>query len=151
MSSFSPRTFFIILNCLALATTYALDSKALSDTDKVLSRHRRFIVPSSTGWTLTTKLKLTVPVDLIGSSVSFSVPFVYSFDSSTLTGRGFAGESENEGGFLLSGGAEHELHRLRLLRSVENRLVSSPHLAKVSKPTFEKSLFFLEVFFLLRW
>lgn len=51
--------------------------------DKKLSRHRRFFIPSSTGWFLDLTFTLLVPIQDIGSTLFATVPFAYSFDTGT--------------------------------------------------------------------
>ena len=48
---------------------------------KVLRRHRRFVLPSDSGWSASFGSTLSIPIEGASSSLSFSIPFSYSFDS----------------------------------------------------------------------
>ena len=76
----------LVILCLGLASVAASQQSPLSrglSKERVLSRHRRFLVPASSGWSVTFKVTLTIPLQDVGSSVSIAVPFTYSFDDGT--------------------------------------------------------------------
>ena len=54
------------------------------ESNRSLSRHRRFVYPTSTGWVLSFLFTLVIPVqgELTGS-LSITVPFTYTVDSGT--------------------------------------------------------------------
>ena len=51
------------------------------DGKQKLSRHRRWIYPSDSGWSITFKGTLAMPIEDTSSSLGMAIPFTYSFDS----------------------------------------------------------------------
>lgn len=58
-----------------------ISSSMVQRKDEFLSRQRRFAIPQSSGWSLTTTFKLSIPLVDIGSSMAITVPFTYKFDT----------------------------------------------------------------------
>ncbi len=114
----------------SIATLLTITFLTACNCDELLSRHRRFLLPQASGWKFTTTLTLKLPIDALGTSISFSVPFKYDIDSGSITGRGFDFGGDLDQQVELSPSAEHELRRFRLLESVEQRIASSPALSK---------------------
>lgn len=54
-----------------------------SISNKVLSRHRRFLIPANSGWRFAATLSLVIPIQDLGSSLTLSIPFSYSLDDGT--------------------------------------------------------------------
>ena len=48
---------------------------------RVLRRHRRFVLPQNSGWAVSFGSTLSIPIEGASSSLSFSIPFSYKFDS----------------------------------------------------------------------
>ena len=55
---------------------------SLEQNPELLSRQRRFAIPGSTGWSITTDLTftLTIPLEGLDTSVTVKVPFTYALD-----------------------------------------------------------------------
>ena len=55
---------------------------SLEQNPELLSRQRRFAIPSSSGWSITTELtfELSIPLEGLDTSVTVEVPFEYSLD-----------------------------------------------------------------------
>lgn len=64
-----------------LGSSFGLEQSALSDPNRPLSRHRRFLIPSDSGWTFKTAFSLVIPIQDVGSSLTLSIPFTFEFDS----------------------------------------------------------------------
>ena len=74
------------LLALAAVASASLDVEgdiASSSSNRVLSRKRRFIYPSDSGWVFTATFSLVIPLtaDYGAGSISFTAPFVYFVDS----------------------------------------------------------------------
>ena len=73
---------------LVLHTAYSIKTKQIQTGKNfpianrldVLSRHRRFIVPQTSGWTFAVTFNLAFPIEGLGSSVSIDLPFTFAFD-----------------------------------------------------------------------
>lgn len=50
-------------------------------------RQRRFLIPSQSGWVVTASLFLKIPIQDLGSTLTFSLPLVYNFDSASFVRR----------------------------------------------------------------
>ncbi len=59
------------------------ESLASDDSStRVLSRHRRFLFPKSTGWVMSAAFTLTIPIDSdITGTMTFAFPFTYTLDT----------------------------------------------------------------------
>jgi len=71
---------------LGLFEATLISGDAIGDRLK-LSRHRRWVYPGNSGWTATFKGTLKMPIEDSSSSLSLAIPFTYSFDSGTASGR----------------------------------------------------------------
>ena len=65
---------------------HSLDAPKSASPEKVLSRKRRFVYPSDSGWVFTATFSLSIPLtaDYGSGSLSFTAPFVYIVDSGTV-------------------------------------------------------------------
>lgn len=74
--------FLLVLICqqLCLANFLLEHEQQGNDNVKVLSRKRRFLVPSTTGWKFTTSFSVNFPLQGLDTSFTGSVPFSYSFN-----------------------------------------------------------------------
>ncbi|TRY80462.1 hypothetical protein TCAL_10484 [Tigriopus californicus] len=69
--------------------SFGLEHGTLSDPNRPLSRHRRFLIPADSGWTFKTAFSLVIPIKDVGSSLTLSIPFTFSFDTGEVSGRSF--------------------------------------------------------------
>ncbi len=76
----------VLRPCSSLEESLQLNSAAAFHDRTVLSRHRRFLYPSSTGWSMKTTFALTAPSQ-DGSTLKVEVPFQYKFDTQIWTAR----------------------------------------------------------------
>ncbi len=75
----SMRLCFFILASVQLcyAITYLEEQ---SQSSRVLSRKRRFSIPSQTGWSLGASFSVSFPLEGLDTSFTGSVPFSYKFN-----------------------------------------------------------------------
>ena len=71
-------SYFLI--CVIFHISLPITSAKNRNSDKVLSRKRRFLIPQTSGWTFTVTGDLTVPLEFTGSSISADTSFTYSLD-----------------------------------------------------------------------
>ena len=76
------RTFLVLTILVKLAWSQIGDLEQNHHETSLLSRKRRFSVPSSTGWTFATTLEfvVTIPLEGLDSSAEIKVPFSYTLD-----------------------------------------------------------------------
>ena len=77
------QTVSSVLVFIVLGLSMALGSSPDRSPERVLSRRRRFLIPATSGWTVKLATTLSIPLQDVGSSVSVSLPFTYSFDDGT--------------------------------------------------------------------
>ena len=71
-------SYFLI--CVIFYISIPITFAKNKNSDKVLSRKRRFLIPQTSGWTFTVTGDLTVPLTFTGSSISADTSFTYSLD-----------------------------------------------------------------------
>ena len=71
-------SYFLI--CVIFYISIPITFAKNKNSDKVLSRKRRFLIPQTSGWTFTVTGDLTVPLEFTGSSISADTSFTYSLD-----------------------------------------------------------------------
>ncbi len=89
MRSASPAPpVLLLLFCLWWQSSSAelessLSGEPLNDASygQLLSRHRRFLALSSSGWSLRAGVSLVVPIVSLGKAVTFAIPFLYNLYS----------------------------------------------------------------------
>jgi hypothetical protein len=67
------------LLCQSCSATNYLEERT-GGSSKVMTRKRRFAIPSQTGWSFATSFSLTFPLQGLDTSFTGSVPFSYSFN-----------------------------------------------------------------------
>merc|ERR1719270_698244 len=103
---------FVISHSM-LPITSSTQFKTGLNSDKLLSRKRRFLIPQSSGWTLAITVDFTIPLELSGATIAASIPITYKFDDGSISGRSF----ETGAARTFS---SHEDHRHSILRTVES-------------------------------
>jgi len=94
------------------------------DDERVLSRHRRFLIPSGSGWVITASFALAIPLDSsLTGTLTLTSPFTYTVDTGTVTGGRRMGRWPRSVGD--ENAAEHKLllreqQRLSLIGGLED-------------------------------
>ena len=69
-----------VISYSMLPITSSTQFKTGLNSDKLLSRKRRFLIPQSSGWTLAITVDFTIPLELSGATIAASIPITYKFD-----------------------------------------------------------------------
>ena len=80
LSHFLIFVIFQTQTILPINGTHSKNSITQKNPDKLLSRKRRFLVPQTSGWSITITGDLTIPIEGLGSSLSADIPITYKFD-----------------------------------------------------------------------
>merc|ERR1712226_260210 len=81
--------FLIVLAVLSSAKIFVqgLEFENNEDPNKILSRHRRFLLPNATGTSAEVEFSLTVPFGSGTPALEIILPFEYAFDTGSISGR----------------------------------------------------------------
>ena len=72
--------FAFVISHSILPITSSTKFKNGLNNDILLSRKRRFLVPQSSGWTLSLTTAFTVPLEFSGATIVAEIPVTYAFD-----------------------------------------------------------------------
>ena len=77
----SCSSFLVLTTVLVLSEAYQSLMDLDSDSHRLLSRQRRFLIPNITSdWTFTVKFTLKFPLEGLDTTFDGNVPFPFSFN-----------------------------------------------------------------------